>query len=345
MEQVFFKVKKHGIVLSPTSRSFEGRAVFNPGVFQEGNFVHLFYRAVNQKYESTIGYAKLDGPLKVVERWQKPFMKREFDFEKRGVEDAHITKIKDTFYFTYVAHDGKNAVTALATSKDLFSLKKIGIITPRISYDAAEDLFRKSKLKDKYFFFEAYYKDKVASDVLLWDKDVSLFSEKIKGKYAMLHRVLPDIQIVFFKDLKDLFSKKFWSDYLRHLSDYVVLENKYWFESRNIGGSCPPLKTKAGWLLIYHAVEEFNKGKRYHAAAALLDLKNPQKIIGRLEKPLFSPEEPWEKKGEETDVVFPSGNALFGDRLYIYYGAADKRVAVASVNLASLIKALKRAGQ
>lgn len=334
------KVEKLGIILKPTKIPFESRAVLNPATFQDGNYVHLCYRAVNKKYESAIGYAKLEGPVTVIERQKTPFMKREFAYEKKGVEDPRLTKIKNTFYLTYVAHDKKNAVTALAYGNNLFKLKKKGIITPKITYDRAEDLFRKSKLKDKYFFFEAYYKDKVARDVLLWNKDVFLFPEKIKGKFALLNRILPDIQIVYFKDFNDLTQEIFWRRYLRKLSQYVVLENKHWFESRNIGGGCPPIKTEAGWLLIYHAVEETNKIKRYHAAAALLDLKNPQKIIGRLPDPLFSPEEPWERKGEVANVVFPTGTAIFANYLYIYYGAADKSIAVARVNLLGLLREL-----
>lgn len=334
------KVRKLGILLKPTKIPFESRGVLNPTTYKQGKYLHLFYRALNRRYESSIGYARLEGPLKVIERWPKPIIKKEFKYEKKGVEDPRLTKLEKTFYLTYVAHDGKNAVTALAKSDNLLSFEKQGIITPKISYDQAEDLFRKLKLKDKYFFFESYYKDKVAKDVLLWNKDVFLFPEKIKGRYALINRVLPDIQIAYFKNFKELFSELFWKKYLRKLSSYVLLENKHWFESRNIGGGCPPIKTKAGWLLIYHGVEELNKIKRYHAGAALLDLKNPQKILGRLREPLFSPTKTWEKKGEVANVVFPTGAAIFGKQLYIYYGAADKRIAVAAVNLQNLIKEL-----
>ena len=334
------KIVKLGVVLKPTKASFESRAVLNPAIIQQGEHIHVFYRAVNRKYESCVGYARLKGPLKVVERWTEPIIKRERKIEKKGIEDPRIVKLGDTFYMTYVAHDGKNAVTMLATSQDLLNFKKQGQISPKISYDKAEDLFRVSQLKDKYYFFETYYKDKVAKDVLLWNKDVFLFPEKIKGSFALINRILPDIQIVYFKNFKELFSQVFWRKYLKELSKYVILENKYWYESRNIGGGGPPIKTKKGWLMIYHAVEESNKRKKYHAGAALLDLKNPQKVIGRLRDPLFSPEKSWEKRGQVSNVVFPTGHAIFGNQLYIYYGAADTRIAVARVNFNGLIKEL-----
>ena len=64
-------------------------------------------------------------------------------------------------------------------------------------------------------------------------------------------------------------------------------------------------------------------------------------LISRLKKPLFSPTEPWELEGSVNNVVFPSGTALIDDELYIYYGAADSRVAVASVDINDLLSELK----
>jgi beta-1,2-mannobiose phosphorylase / 1,2-beta-oligomannan phosphorylase len=333
------KVKKLGVILKPTKEHFENRAVLNPAIFQDGKKVHMFYRAVSHQNESCLGYALLDGPTKIKERRKTPFLQREFLYEERGMEDPRIVKIGNLFYLTYVAFDGKNAITALATSPDLINFEKKGVISPCITYDKAEDIFRHSLLKDQYAFFETFYKDKVAYDVLLWEKDIFLFPEKIKGQFALVHRILPEIQIIYFNKFSDL-TPAFWRKYLRHLGDYVLLEKKHWYESRNIGGGAPPLKTKKGWLLIYHAVEETNNLKRYHAGAALLDLKNPQKVIGHLKDPLFSPEKSYEKNGEVNNVVFPTGTALFGDQLYIYYGAADKQIAVASVSLKALLKEL-----
>ncbi len=336
------EVKKLGIILKPTRYSFESLGVFNPGVWQEGKRVELFYRAIDQRHRSTIGYARLQGPAKIQERWTKPIIFPEFAYEKMGVEDPRIVKIGNTFYICYVAHDGKNALTAYATSSDLKTFEKKGILSPRITYHNAEDILDDLHLKDAYSFFASYYEEAVAEDVLLWHKDVLLFPKKFHGKFTALHRVLPDIQIVFFDNFEQLKNKAFWKQYLQNLPQYVVLENKHWFETRNIGGGCPPIKTKAGWLLIFHAVEARNEGKVYHACAALLDARNPLKVIGRLHEPLFSPTEKWEREGFVPNVVFPTGTALFGDSLYIYYGAADQTIAVAAVSLRALLKEMKK---
>ena len=98
------------------------------------------------------------------------------------------------------------------------------------------------------------------------------------------------------------------------------------------------IKTEYGWLLIYHGVEPLNKGRLYHAGAALLSKNDPTKVIARLPYPLFSPSKPWERQGHVHNVVFPTGTAQFKDRLYIYYGAADSYVACASIRLPQLLK-------
>lgn len=334
------KVKKEGIILQPTKRAFESKGVFNPACIRKGKYVHMFYRAWDQNERSTIGYCKLEGPLKVVERYKKPFMYSESQKEY-SLEDPRIVLLDGIYYLTYIAYDRKNVHIAYATSKDLRVFKKQGVISPEITYDQAESYFRvcRKQLKERYFLFGSYFKDEGGKDVHLWDKDAFFFPKKINGKYALIHRILPDIQVVYFKNFKEL-TLKFWEKYFRSLSRYVMLESKHWFESRNVGGGCPPIETDKGWLLIYHAVDDMDKGKTYRAGVALLDKKNPQKVIAHLHYPLFSPDKIWEKKGNIPNVVFPTGAVVFGKRVYIYYGAADKRIAVVSVNLTELLEEL-----
>ena len=336
------KIKKEGIILGPTKLAFENLSAYNPGVYQDGPYVHLFYRGQNEKHISCLGYAKLKGPTEVIERWKKPFLSPKYKYEKNGIEDARIVKIGRTFYLTYVAHDGINALIAYYYGPDLFNLIRGGVISPQMSYNAVGKLFDDSKLKDKYYFFKSYYKDMVARNVKLWDKDGFLFPEKIKRKFVLVHRIQPDIQLIYFNRFSQLKNQNFWKENIKKLSKYVILEGRHGFENRNIGGGCPPVKTRLGWLLIYHGVEPMNKGRIYHAGAALLHKNDPTKVIARLPYPLFSPNKEYEHLGHVRNVVFPTGTVIFGDRLYIYYGAADTYVAVASVNLNSLLKELMR---
>ena len=340
-------VEKLGIILSPTERDFESNGVLNPGIYQEGNTVHILYRAVEDGNFSTIGYAKTDGPLKIIERLDYPIMKRDFDYEKQGVEDARIVKIEDLYYITYTAYDGINAMGALATSKDLIHFEKHGIITPKVDYQEYESHVNccdTSKLNPKYHqYYNLFSQIGLVGDEtrLLRDKDVVLFPRKINGQFVLLHRIWPGIQIVKFDNWKDL-TPSFWEDYLMNLTDHIVLDPKDPYEMNYIGAGVPPIETPDGWLLIYHGVHETTTGRMYHAKAALLHLEKPEMEISRLPYPLFSPIKDWEKEGTVDNIVFPTGSALFGNDLYIYYGAADKHIAVAKMDINELLHELRK---
>lgn len=338
------EVKKHGILLEKTERGFENAAAFNPGVIMENGEIHLFYRAVRQGDFSSIGYCKLESPTKVESRLPYPFLIPGVDKEKHGMEDPRIVKIDDTFYLTYTAYDGINALGALATSKDLKKFTKEGIIVPMFTY-ADFDYYIEccSGISDKYLRFYNLFKKRGGKEstqnFIVWDKDVVFFPRKLNGKFAFLHRLYPSIQIVYFNSLEEL-DETFWREYLFNLDQFIVLDSKYPYEASYIGGGCPPIETQDGWLIIYHAVNDTPSGFIYHAAAALLDINNPTVEIARLKEPLFSPTETWEKAGHVNNVVFPSGSIVTGDDLFIYYGAADAKVAVASVKLSALLTEL-----
>jgi predicted GH43/DUF377 family glycosyl hydrolase len=333
-------VQRTGKILAPTNLGFETKAVLNPAIYQEGQNVHVVYRAVDNDGISSLGYARLDGPINIAERWDKPFMYPKLKTEKCGIEDPRLVKIGDTIYMTYVVHDGKNAISAFSYGNNLFNLKKGHIISPKIPYREAGKIFSYSKLKDEYYFFQSFYQEYGGRNVLIWHKDCILFPEKIDNNFLMLHRILPDIQLLKFEDFENLKDKYFWIYNLMNLSKDVLLEGEHGFESRHVGGGCPPIKTEAGWLMIYHSAQEFNKKRVYFACAALLDLNDPSKIIARLPYPLISPQADYEQTGMVNNVVFPTGTAQFGDDLYIYYGAADNYIAAAFIDIKKLIAEL-----
>lgn len=335
-------IKKEGILLNKTLLGFENEGVLNPATIKEGNYVHLFYRGVSKGNYSSIGYCKLNGPLIIEERSDTPVIFPQFDYEAHGVEDPRIVKIEDLYYLTYTAYDGVNALGALATSKDLKTFEKQGIIVPQITYDEFSHLAKsKGIINEKYLRYNEHerIKEKHGKKILIWDKNVIFFPRKIDGKLYFLHRVRPDIQIVCINNLQDL-TTEFWQKYFLHLNDYIVLTPKHKHEVSYIGGGCPPIETDHGWLLIYHGVHDTIKGYVYSACVALLDLNNPQKEIARLPYALFNPDHSYELIGEVNNVCFPTGTALFGDTLYIYYGAADEQIACASVSISELLNEL-----
>lgn len=337
------EVKKEGILLSRTDLEFENEGILNPAVIRKDDSVHIFYRAVQKGNHSSIGYCRLDGPLTIAERWDKPIIIPDFDYESHGVEDARITKIDDIYYLTYTGYDGINARGALATSKDLKNFEKQGLIVPPITYAEFVSIIESSvKVNENYWLSQKFYYQPtdVEKKSLLWDKNVIFFPRRIHGKLVFLHRIRPGIQLVSVNNLKEL-TKAFWKNYFLNLHEYIVLDPVHAHESSYIGGGCPPIETEHGWLMIYHGVRKTEKGNFiYSACAALLDLNNPVKEIARLPYALFSPEHEWELKGEVNNVVFPTGTALFGNTLFIYYGAADSVIACATVNINELVAEL-----
>lgn len=328
-------IKNKGIILKKSTQDFENEAVLNPACIEKDGIVHMFYRAVRVGNYSSVGYCQLKDN-KVIYRSMVPVIVPEYDYEKHGIEDPRITFLEGTYYLTYVAFDGTNARVALATSTDLVKFEKKGVISTEMTYNLAEDLFVKSKVKNIYSLFEKYYREMNDDEILLWAKDTFLFPKKINGKFALLLRVLPGIQIAYFDSFSDL-DNKYWTSYFSKLNEYIVLEPKFEFENFGIGGGCPPIETDKGWLFIYHAIEEKNAIKTYRAGAALLDKNDPTKILGRLNHPLFSPEQNWEKVGDVNNVVFPTGAILNGKNIDIYYGAADSVIALKTINLESLL--------
>lgn len=334
--------KKEGVILDITELEFENESVLNPAIMQEGETIHVFYRAVRKGNHSTIGYCRLNGPMTVEYRNSTPLLIPEFEYESQGLEDARIVKIDELYYLTYTSYDHVNALGSLATGTDLVNFERQGIIVPKVTYD---DFHRMAEcnihLSEKYkrFHIQNNTDANYHKRILLSDKNVMFFPRKINGKLYFLHRIRPDIQIAAVYNIKEL-TKKYWHNYLMQFDKHILMAPKYEHEISYIGGGCPPIETTAGWLLIYHGVHDTVQGYVYSACAALLDLNEPEKELARLPYPLFKPELEWELQGEVNNVVFPTGTSLFGDRLYIYYGAADTRIAVASLNIDELIAEL-----
>jgi predicted GH43/DUF377 family glycosyl hydrolase len=338
------EVCKEGIVLEKTKHHFENEAVLNPAAIRVGDEVHLFYRAVSKGNYSSIGYCKFKGAKTLVQRNNAPLLFPQVDFESHGIEDPRITHIDGLYYLTYTVYDGINALGALATSQDLLTFTKLGIITPKMCYDEFVHLAKsKGELNAKYLRFneKTYIRKNLSEKIYLWDKNVIFFPRKIKGKFHFLHRIRPDIQLVKYTSLDELTSD-FWQNYILNINDNIVLSSKYKHEVSYIGGGCPPIETAFGWLLIYHGVHDTINGYVYCACAALLDLENPQIELARLPYPLFKPEFDWELNGEVNNVCFPSGAVVFDERLFIYYGAADERIALASMDLDELLNELMK---
>ena len=333
------------IVLQRTEHSFEGQAVLNPGSVTVDGITHMFYRAVQEGNHSSVGYCTLaDG--KVTYRSTEPILRPEFDWENHGIEDPRVSYIEGVYYMVYIAYDGLNARIAYATATELPYFTKQGVISPPMLYHEVAKLCKEREHHSVVSFFDRYFvplyeEQPELKDILVYEKDALLFPRKINGKFALVHRIFPNVQVIYFDNFAQLKSIEFWAKNLYELEAHTILQPEYWFESRHIGAGAAPIETEAGWLFLYHAVEENEDGERtYHAAAALLALDDPTEVIGRLDYPLFSPGADFEKQGDVNNVVFPTTASVADDCLTIYYGAADSCIAQRTFSLSGVLKDL-----
>jgi beta-1,2-mannobiose phosphorylase / 1,2-beta-oligomannan phosphorylase len=300
-------------ILSPIAEhKWENMAVLNPAVLHENNMIHIIYRAMENDGTSRFGYATSRDGIHIEERLSEPIYGPRENFEQKkkpgnsGCEDPRFTRLGDTYYVCYAAFDGINPPRVALTS---ISIK-----------DFLERRFEKFK------------KPILISAPGIDDKDAALFPEMIDGQYVFIHRVQPSIHLNYIKSLSDFDGEHF---FVRHP---IISPRINMWDDLKIGLSSTPIKTKKGWLLIYHGVSSLDN--TYRVGAALLNLKHPEKVIGRTRSPLLEPEMPHEKNGIVPNVVFPCGSVVVGSRLLIYYGAADQVIGMASLELSELLNEL-----
>ena len=185
------------------------------------------------------------------------------------------------------------------------------------------------------------------------NRNMALFPEKIDGYFVRLERPMPvdgrswlthgfDVWLSKSPDLE------FWGK-----SELVLKREEVPFSNFKIGPAAPPVKTKDGWLTLFHAVEYVpGFGKHgwedkwehiYYSGIMLLDLEDPTKVIGMYDKPLIVPENHWEaEEGFRQYVIFPGGFIAEPDgTAKIYYGAADSVECMATAKLQDLIDLCK----
>lgn len=157
------------------------------------------------------------------------------------------------------------------------------------------------------------------------NKGMALFPRKIGGKYVMLSR----------KDRENLHLSR--SDDVHHWNDVIELYHpqKPW-ELSAVGNCGSPIETASGWLVLTHGVGPM---RRYALGAILLDLENPERVIGHLHTPLLEPEE-HEREGYVPNVVYTCGAIVCGDQLIVPYGFSDSGVSVAQLPLSNLLHEL-----
>jgi predicted GH43/DUF377 family glycosyl hydrolase len=323
----FQKVDSVNPVLLPGNNTFtcpilgreikwENKDVFNPAAVVRDNKVYLVYRAEDTigRYNGTsrLGLAVSDDGLHFTKEPTPVFYPdndslKIYEWEG-GTEDPRIVERESGDYImTYTTYDGKTARLCIATSKDLRTWNKVGLVL-------------QGKFKDYWS----------KSGAIVAKRDGSrIIAQKVNGKYWM-----------YFGDT-DLFMAS--SDDLLHWTPLeengnlksVLKPRPKMFDSRLVESGPYALITEKGILLIYNGMNLDSGGDpnlspgAYCGGQALFDLSDPTRLINRSEQYFIKPDRPYELTGQVNQVCFLEGLAYFNDKWFLYYGTADSKIAVA----------------
>ena len=302
-----FKRSPANPILTADDVPYAANSIFNPGAARVGNETILLARIEDLRGISGLHVARSkDG----VSGWRfdpEPLLRSDverFPEEIWGCEDPRLTWLPELeeWAIAYTAYSRRGPLVSLAMTRDFHTVRRLGPVMPPE------------------------------------DKDAALLSRRFDGRWAMIHRPSPlrggaHMWLSFSPDL-------------RHWGDHTLLleaRDGAWWDAGKIGLGPPPLETSAGWLIMYHGVHATADGPIYRAGLALLDRDDPRVVLGRMDEWAFGPAAPYEIIGDVGRVVFPCGWTLddAGDRLSVYYGAADQVVGLA---VASLREILRRIG-
>lgn len=292
-------------------------SVFNPGAARLREKIMLLLRVQNRARETFLHPAEsADG---------RNFRVRPEPVRFRGLEavrervyhcyDPRITRLEDTFYILFAMDMEQGCRLGLARTEDFEQYEFMGIVSEG---DARNGV---------------------------------LFPEKVGGRYVRLERpnTCSDTGGAASGDTIVLSA----SDDLLHWEPVApVMRGRFHYWDELIGPGPPPVKTREGWLLVYHGVAlHLACAHVYQAGVVLLDLEDPSKVLARGRYNVLEPREAYELCGQVPNVVFPSGlvaertdteGYVPGEaRLLLYYGAADTCTALAWTTAGELIAAAR----
>ena len=299
-------------ILAPLAENdWENKYVLNCGAIRVNGQVYIFYRAVGDDGISRIGLAISDNGLQVSERLSEPVFAPADDREKMGCEDPRLVAIEGRIYMLYTAYDGVVPQIALA------SISEEEIINRR--WD---------KWHRHGMVFPGFP-----------NKDAVLFPERFSGKLALYHRIAPSIWLATSETFDTPWPREGHKIIMGTRSGMV-------WDAVKIGAGAQPLKTRYGWLHIYHGVDY---SFRYSLGVFMTALHDPARLIYRSPNPILEPEASYELgvSGNSwvPNVVFTCGAVPTEDKdildeddeILVYYGGADTVIGVASTKLKDLI--------
>ena len=319
----------HNPILRPGTNPWTAEAVMNPAAAIIGGRTHLVYRAIGVDGVSRLGYASSPNGITFDKRLPYPVYVAQEPrnlpgHAKRyspvlypsggswgGCEDPRMVVIEGRVYITFNMFDGWDYIRVASIS-------------------IAEEDF----LSGQFWKWDGPH---ILSEPKQIHKNWVLFPEKIGGKYAILHSIVPKVDIAYRDSIEDIgMTEPYITSWVGARDDLPARENSW--DSFIRGAGPPPVRTDRGWLLLYHAIDERDPG-RYKLGAMLLDLTDPTKMLYRAAAPILSPDEPYENHGK-PGIVYACGAVVRDGTLYVYYGGADKVICVATAPLNSFLNEL-----
>jgi beta-1,4-mannooligosaccharide/beta-1,4-mannosyl-N-acetylglucosamine phosphorylase len=288
-------------------------SVFNPGGIRFNDKYLLILRVQNRGRETFFMIAESTDGLNFKVN-EKPVHFKGIENVKEKIfhcYDARITDIDGVYYIMFAMDMESGCHLGLGKTPDFKEFEFLGITS----------------------------KDDTRNGVL--------FSEKINGKYLRLER--PNkVQITDGPTTGSSIILSESDDLLNWKQKNSIIDGRFHYWDEYIGAGPPPIKTREGWLQIYHGVATHLASIFiYQAGVFLLDLNDPSKVIGRCKQNILEPREMYELIGQVPNVVFPgaaivesydeNGFAANDSKVLVYYGAADTCIALATTTIAELL--------
>jgi predicted GH43/DUF377 family glycosyl hydrolase len=330
--------------ISPSIPGMEIECLLNPGVFRYDNKIWLLIRVAERPVQEA---GKISFPVfndeGIVE-----VLSFNADDPDLDAGDARIINYKGKDYLTTLSHlrlvcsdDGVNFYEPDGYKPIIGEgiLESFGIEDCRVAqradgYHLTYTMVSPFAVGVGYIFTNDWQTfDRRGMLFPPHNKDCALFEETINGKYYALHR----------PSSPELGGNYMWiaeSPDGLHWGNHKLLATtrKGMWDSARLGAGASPIKTKKGWLEIYHGATEEN---RYCLGLLLLDLKDPTKVLARSNQPIMEPIAKYEQEGFFGNVVFTNGHVVSGDILTIYYGASDEVICKAEFSINELLKTLE----
>ena len=298
-------------ILTASDWPYPAHTVFNPGatLLQDGTTL-LLCRVEDRRGHSHLCAARSKNGVDGWEIDPAPTMMADpehYPDELWGIEDPRITFVPELqqYVIAYTAYSRGGPCVALALTEDFRRFERTGAVMQPE------------------------------------DKDATILPHRINGEWALIHRPL------------SAHGSHIWMSYssdLHHWGNHKLMlqaRRGAWWDAGKIGLSTPLIQTPRGWLMIYHGVRVTASGAIYRLGLALFDLDDPVTCVLRGDSWVFGPEESYEREGDVDNVVFPCGCTVApdGDTINLYYGGADRVIALATGSIRELLDWLDRNGQ